>query len=212
MVESATPRSIGALDGSLPQVLLAGGNRRLAGPAELGVVVRHWPGRKGIVGDIDATAILTYIKKGCDLKKDANPIYIVEVVRSKVGEKTEVIHQISIFCVGKGDKLGLCNFELDAVTGHKLAHGGEPTRSEIRKIDGGGFKQMKAGAQFELQRSKFNKNHCANGVLSKDIIKKRQSCWTPCSMLRSRRPSPHNSLGPKGRVEGNVDSCQVFPG
>jgi hypothetical protein len=36
VVESTTPRSIGALDGSLPQVLLAGGNRKLAGQRSLG--------------------------------------------------------------------------------------------------------------------------------------------------------------------------------
>jgi hypothetical protein len=109
MVESMTPRSIGALDGSLPQVSLAGGNRRLVGPAELGAAVRQWPGGKGIIGDIDTTAI-SYIRKGCDLKKYTNSIYIIEVIRSKVGKKTEVIHQVSIICAGEGDKLGLCNF------------------------------------------------------------------------------------------------------
>jgi hypothetical protein len=68
---------------------------------------------------------------------------------------------------------------LDAVTGHTLAHGGEPTRSEIRKIDGGGFKQMEAGSQLKLQRSKFNKNHCANGVFSEDRVKKMTNLLDP---------------------------------
>jgi hypothetical protein len=145
LVESTTSRSIGALDGSLPQISLAGSNRRLAGPAKLGAVVRQWLGGKGIISDIYATAI-SYVRKGCDLKKDANPIDIIEVIRSKVGKKAEIIHQVSIICAGEWDKLGLCNFELDAVAGHKLAHGGEPTRGEIRKSDGGGFKQMKAGS------------------------------------------------------------------
>jgi hypothetical protein len=93
MVESATPRNMGALDGSLPQVLLAGGNRRLAGPAELGVAVRQWLGGKDIIGDIDTTAI-SYIRKGSDLKKYMNSICLIEVIRSKVGKKIEVIHQV----------------------------------------------------------------------------------------------------------------------
>jgi hypothetical protein len=178
VVESATPRSIGTFDGSLPQVPLAGGNRRLAGPAKLGTAVRQWPGGKGIFGDIDATAIGD-IRKGGDFKRDANSIYIVEVIRGKVGEKTEIIHQVTIMCAGKGDKLGLCNCKLDAVAGHKLAHGGKPTGSEIGKIDGGRFKQMRAGARFELQGSKFNKNHRANGILSEDVVKKMANLSDP---------------------------------
>jgi hypothetical protein len=63
--------------------------------------------------------------------------------------------------------------------GHKLAHGGEPTRSEIGKIYGGGFKQVQARYQFKLQRLKFNKNHCANGVLSKDMVKKMANLSDP---------------------------------
>ena len=109
MVESTTPRSIGALDGSLPQVALVGGNRRLVGPAELGAAVKQWPGRKGIIGDVDTTAI-GYIRKGRDLKEYTNSIDIVEVIRSKVGKKLELIHQLLIVRAGEGDKLGFCNF------------------------------------------------------------------------------------------------------
>jgi hypothetical protein len=145
MVESATPRSIGTFDGSLPQIPLAGGNRRLARPAKRGTAVRQWSGGKSIIGDKDATAIGD-IRKGGDLKEDANAIYIIEVIRGKVGEKTEVVHQVSIMSTGKGNKLGLCNFKLNTVTGHKLAHGGKPTGSEIGKTDEGGFKQMRPGS------------------------------------------------------------------
>ena len=81
----------------------------MAGPAELGAVVKQWLGRKGIIGDVDTTAI-GYIRKGCDLKKYTNSIYILEVIRSKVGKKAEVIHPVSIICAGEGNKLGLCNF------------------------------------------------------------------------------------------------------
>ena len=81
----------------------------MAGPAELGAAVKQGPGRKGIIGDVDTTAI-GYIGKGCDLKEYTNLIDIVEVIRSKVGKKSEVIHQVLIVCAGEGDKLGLCNF------------------------------------------------------------------------------------------------------
>jgi hypothetical protein len=120
------------------------------GPAKLWVAVGHQSGGKGVIGDIYATAI-SYVRKGCDLKKDANPIDIIEVIRSKIGKKAEIIDQLSIICAGEWDKLCLCNFELDAVAGHKLAHGGKPTRSEIGKIDAGGFKQMKAGSRFSCR-------------------------------------------------------------
>ena len=66
--------------------------------------------------------------------------------RPSVTEAKLFTDEVSIISVGEGDKLGLCNFKLDAVMGHKLVHGGKPTRSEIGKIDGGGFKQMKAGS------------------------------------------------------------------
>jgi hypothetical protein len=49
-------------------------------------------------------------EKGCDLKKYTNLIDIIEVIRSKVGKKVEVVHQVSIICAGDGEKLGLCNF------------------------------------------------------------------------------------------------------
>jgi hypothetical protein len=87
---------------------------------------------------------------------------------------------------------------LDAVTGHKLAHGGEPTRSEIRKIDGGGFEQMEAGSQFKLQRSKFNKNHCANGVLSEDVVKKMANLSDPLFNAEIKEAKTTQFFGPKG--------------
>ena len=89
---------------------------------------------------------------------------------------------------------------MDAVTGHKLSHGGEPTRSEIRKIDGGGFKQMEAGSQLKLQRSKFNKNHCANGVLSKDMVKKMANLLDPLFNAEIKEAKSTQFFGAKSDV------------